>query len=756
MSKASFLKLWTGALILSVLCAGFDYASAGTTYVSNTNNTGTGSLRRAITDSNSAGGTNTVSWLTGSGGTIYLYSSLPSINGATTLDVTSSTNSVVLYSYNNAVMGLGGAVTINNNNVSNAMGIYSVVSGTGSLTKTGDGDLYLLGSNTYTGGTAINGGTVYINGNASLGDSSGGISFNGGVLKQTADVSMSRLITLNAGGGVFDTQSYQLTLSGVISGSGALTKRGIGTLYLNAANTYTGGTVVSSGTLSLGVNNALASGGAVTVGADATLDAGSYTQSVASYNGTGTLAMKLASGVTNLSVAGAAMVGGTLSLSFDPQLFTPGETFTPITAGLLSGSFSSILSPAALLFTPTYNSGNLVLTVSMVPFTNISATADQAAVGNVLEPLRTAPTGDVATVLSNLYSLRTEALRSALDQMGPGALSSMRGLSFSASDLQSLAVSRRARSLGKNLPSGPAPEPDEDFPDLPAAAPQSASYQSETGFGLFVSGVGGKTNVMGSAYNAAYSLYNGGVLLGGDYSLHENVSVGVAVSQIYGKADISYPGSGTVKSRSTRYGVYAAGGSEALHLSGYIGRADNKFDSRRQISYADISRTATASPHGEEFNAYAGASYDIQTEGWGVLSPLAEFNYDKVQINSFTEDGADSLDLSVDKQTAQSLRSSLGAKYAATGNLSGCFLSSYVSTGWRHEFKRQTHIDAALAASGETFSVSGGDFGTEALLAGLGVGMDWGGPASLRFDYSGDFRARLTQHSLNASFNLKF
>ena len=415
------------------------------------------------------------------------------------------------------------------------------------------------------------------------------------------------------------------------------------------------------------------------------------------------------------------------------------------------------MAPAALLFTPTYDADKLVLTVSMVPFTDIAATADQAAIGNVLEPLRTAPTGDVATVLSNLYSLRAAPLRDALDQMGPAALSSMRGLSFAASDLLSVVVSRRARSLGKNVSSTPVMVPDEDFPDLPLQPlPQSASYQSETGFGLFVSGAGAKRNVHGSSYNAAYSLNNGGPVLGGDYSISENLTVGLVASQLYGRADVTYPGSGTVDSRSTRYGVYAAAGGEVLHLSAYLGRADNKFDTKRKINYADISRTASASPRGSEINAYAGASYDLPTEGWGVLSPLAEFNYDKVSINAFTEDGANTLNLAVDKQTAESLRSNFGVKYSATGTLGNCNLSSYISTGWRHEFKRQGAIDATLAAGGDSFSVSGGDFGTEGVLAGVGVGMDWGGPSSLRFEYGGDFRTRLTQHMVNASWNLKF
>ena len=48
------------------------------------------------------------------------------------------------------------------------------------------------------------------------------------------------------------------TYAGQISGSGSLTKSAAGTLVLNGANTYTGGTTIAAGTLQLGdgsVNN---------------------------------------------------------------------------------------------------------------------------------------------------------------------------------------------------------------------------------------------------------------------------------------------------------------------------------------------------------------------------------------------------------------------------------------------------------------------------------------------------------------------
>jgi autotransporter-associated beta strand protein len=56
-----------------------------------------------------------------------------------------------------------------------------------------------------------------------------------------------------------------LTLSGHISGGDTLTKTGLGTLILAAANTYTGGTNVTEGTLVVGATGALPANSALTV-----------------------------------------------------------------------------------------------------------------------------------------------------------------------------------------------------------------------------------------------------------------------------------------------------------------------------------------------------------------------------------------------------------------------------------------------------------------------------------------------------------
>lgn len=131
--------------------------------------------------------------------------------------------------------------------------ITAPINGTGALEKQGGGALVLSGTNTYTGGTSITGGVLRISADENLGAASGGLFINGARLRTTESFATSRDTILGAGGAQISTRgTTTLSHNGLISGSGVLTKLGPGTLELNADNTYTGGTVISDGTLQLG------------------------------------------------------------------------------------------------------------------------------------------------------------------------------------------------------------------------------------------------------------------------------------------------------------------------------------------------------------------------------------------------------------------------------------------------------------------------------------------------------------------------
>ncbi len=127
--------------------------------------------------------------------------------------------------------------------------IGTSLSGSGGLLKTGSGAVVLSGSNSYSGGTAIAGGTVQVAHDAALGAASGALHFLGGTLHTTASFESARAVELTYLGRFEVGGGTVLTLSGTVAGGGGLTKAGEGALVLVNDALHTGATHIRAGRL---------------------------------------------------------------------------------------------------------------------------------------------------------------------------------------------------------------------------------------------------------------------------------------------------------------------------------------------------------------------------------------------------------------------------------------------------------------------------------------------------------------------------
>jgi autotransporter-associated beta strand protein len=129
------------------------------------------------------------------------------------------------------------------------------IAGAASLVKSGSGTLIINNANTYTGPTTINMGTIQLgdgaNSTASLG--AGPITNNAAI--------------------VVDFGANNGTIASEIGGTGTITKNGNGALILSGANSYSGLTTVSAGTLQIGAGGTTGSlgTGAVTLAGNSIL-----------------------------------------------------------------------------------------------------------------------------------------------------------------------------------------------------------------------------------------------------------------------------------------------------------------------------------------------------------------------------------------------------------------------------------------------------------------------------------------------------
>ncbi|TPJ22712.1 autotransporter outer membrane beta-barrel domain-containing protein [Mesorhizobium sp. B2-8-3] len=194
--------------------------------------------------------------------------------------------------------------------------IASVLSGDAQLVKSDRGTLVLTGINSYTGGTAINGGTLRVSQDANLGDAAGALSFDGGTLGTTGSFAASRAVNVMSSGTISTVADTTLTLNGAVTGSGAFDKAGQGTLVLTAGgSTFSGPTSVQQGTLKAGAADVLGAGSAFTVASGATLDLGGFNQAVASLNNGGSVRLGAAPGTTLVINGDYVGAGGTIFLN---------------------------------------------------------------------------------------------------------------------------------------------------------------------------------------------------------------------------------------------------------------------------------------------------------------------------------------------------------------------------------------------------------------------------------------------------------
>lgn len=259
------------------------------------------------------------------------------------------------------------------------------------LVKAGAGTLALTVANTYSGGTRINAGTVAISNNAAFGSGNVAIASNCTV-SALANLSVANACVISTGAtALLDVGAgLTLTLSGVLSGPGSLSKANVGALTLSNINTYNGGTAINAGALAVAtggscansaVSLAATSGNSATLGVSITDNTKQWTCSSLTVNNAGIVSsldfnfgrQQPSASVAPLRVTGAATFTTTPTVTVELGGNT-GATGTQVPL-MTWGSKSGIAPTTVTVIAPHAVTAHLTVTGSTL-YLVIDATAE--------------------------------------------------------------------------------------------------------------------------------------------------------------------------------------------------------------------------------------------------------------------------------------------------------------------------------------------------------------------------------------------
>ncbi len=274
-----------------------------------------------------------------------------------------------------------GAVTVNAGIADNG----AVAAAVTNLVKAGTGTLVLAGAKIFTGAVFVNGGTLQFSNNNQLGNAAAvtavtirdgaTLSYAGASATIAATGAAAHTFTLTGGNGTIEVTSAAatLTLSGVISGAGGLTKSGPGILSVNAAATFSGPTFVNAGTLSIAAADRLTDSSPVTVGAAGILDIALGNETIGSLAGAGVV------------TTAASTTARTLNVGGDNTSTTFSGRFTGAIGNVLRKTGSGILTLSGVTSSEWLGTTDLQSGILRIGSNNPLATTASLTIANVAD-----------------------------------------------------------------------------------------------------------------------------------------------------------------------------------------------------------------------------------------------------------------------------------------------------------------------------------------------------------------------------------
>jgi autotransporter-associated beta strand protein len=653
----------------------------------------------------------------------------------------------------------------------NAIDMWSNnISGPGSLTKLGTGILVLGGNNTYTGGTIVGGGTLALSGSmiGSLSIQPGATFVTGG------GYAVSPGSTL-ANAGTFQSVNASLFNQGTLANSGTMLSSLVSSGSVSNTGSITGnvsniGSFANNGVVTGAFMNAgLLSGNGTIVGNVANLGVLAPGNSIGTMTVNGSLAQTgggtyqvetnsagQSDRINVTGTPGTASLNGAVSVVGASGVQAPRTTYTILNAtGGVAGTFASANSLYPFLLPSlSYDANNVYLTLQIGGFAAAGQTATQQTVGRVLDANVFTATGDFATVLG---TMATNTLSPALAQ---ATLTSLSGQNYSSLSTSMVLGAQLFMNNFANQTGGGG-SPVSTRVALAEACDIACDVALPAAWGAWGGALGG-LGVIGSGANPGQLTYNvGGFAAGLDRMVVPSLRVGVTTGYTTG-TQWTQGFSGNGATDTFLAGLYGGYRMDKVYADAVFGYGYSYNQMWRQILIPGLQpRTAQGSSGANQWYGQIEGGYrvDIGTAAGAYVTPFARLQGYTGAQNGFTENGAQSLNLTVAGQTTNSLRSVIAAQLGGGIDLGWREkLALQFRLGWSHEYASTARpVTATLAGAPlMPFTTYGVSPTRDGAVVGFSANTEVADSTSIYLRYEGNISGPDSSHALTAGVRMSW
>ncbi len=659
--------------------------------------------------------------------------------------------------------------------------------GEGNLVKTGQGILQLSGENLHQGETIVKEGTLLAGASMTLSphstltiESGAAVNLNGfhQTIRALKFQNAARLsigaTALEISSGLIDVENGVAHLyDGLLQTPGDFNKTGAGTLHLHHRAEIAQAAILQAGTLI--VDGYLGAHDGVFIHTGAWLRGNGVIEADLTNRGTiapgsspgvlwidgdfqqdaqGRLIIEVASASNHdaLFINGYAHLGGTLEITgYDGYQLRYGDQFNFLLARSFTGEFNAIEVPGGIRPRLISPGGSLTLLIAPESYTLVARDRNQFNVAKALDSFIPAQDGDRYLVSRTLDSLTEDQYPTAFNAILPGFYDSLTHIGVEQAFNQGQRLQQRFRLLQlgvRGFSPGNLDGPRWSDPKSEATSESGkdilvASRENPWGVWMQGNGLFSRDATLNSL--PRYDLNSGGALLGLDYRWNESFTTGLYSG--YQRVEARYENQARADMDSARFGVYAAyGKQEGFFANTAIGGGYTFYKVERPIRFATIHRLAESEPEGADFEALLNLGHNWQLGNFN-LGLVATGQYTYLGLSSFTEEGAESLNLRLEDQHTHSLRTLLGGQIAYIWQVSPkIVVIPQANLYWQHEFLQDSHnIRAALdGGNGATFDyASNATNRRDSLYGGGGVAVRFGE----RWSVSTNYQASINNHN---------